>query len=205
MIDRHFGKWTVVKRAAKRRQWVCCCECGVVRSVHESNLRSGASRSCGGPGHPRPPPKIKHGHTANGIASREYRSWTQMLVRCGNPRAPNFSTYGGAGIHVCAAWRDSFEAFLCDMGPRPEGTTLDRRDNRKGYTPANCRWATPAEQAVNRGTTHWLTFNGETKTLTAWARLIGISDTGLLARVRLGQSPPHILRPSRRPRFEVTP
>lgn len=120
-----------------------------------------------------------------------------MVARCTNPKAPNFHAYGGAGVRVCAAWRD-FTAFLRDMGPRPIGTSIDRIDNRKGYQPGNCRWATPTEQATNRGTTHWLTINGETKSLTAWARQIGISDTGLLARVRLGQQPPRLLRPSNR-------
>lgn len=197
MIGRTFGKWSVVAKGRKRRTWECECSCGRRRQVHESNLRSGASRSCGK--HDRPPGKIKHGHTAGGVVSPEYRTWTQMLVRCANARAPNFKAYGGSGVRVCAAWRKSFEAFLRDMGPRPVGTSIDRIDNRKGYAPGNCRWATPAEQANNRSSTHWLTFGGETKTLTAWARQIGISDTGLLARVRLGQTPPHILRPSRRP------
>lgn len=85
------------------------------------------------------------------VATPEYRSWQMMKNRCHNPNARDYAYYGGRGISVCKRWRESFSAFLEDMGRRPGiEYTLDRKNADKNYTPSNCRWATRQEQARNR-------------------------------------------------------
>lgn len=85
------------------------------------------------------------------IRVREYAAWGAMIQRCTNPRHPRWKYYGARGITVCARWRQSFDAFLADMGRKPHPSlTLDRRNNDGHYEPGNCRWATWTEQRANR-------------------------------------------------------
>ena len=86
------------------------------------------------------------------LTVRERSSWNNMRQRCLNQRHPAYPDYGGRGITVCKRWLgpNGFIAFLADMGARPIGKSLDRRDVDGNYEPDNCRWATPLEQMRNR-------------------------------------------------------
>lgn len=79
-----------------------------------------------------------------------YRSWVAMRRRCSDQNYVEFHLYGGRGVSVCDEWQNSFEAFFEDMGLRPKGHTLDRKDPDLGYSKENCRWATHADQAKNK-------------------------------------------------------
>lgn len=92
---------------------------------------------------------MKHGKCVGGRVTTEYQIWVDMRRRCNDPRRTAYKNYGGRGIRVCRRW-DNFENFYKDMGPRPDGRSLDRRDNTKGYNRTNCRWATRSEQRQNR-------------------------------------------------------
>ena len=78
-----------------------------------------------------------------------YSTWSGMITRCYNPKQPHYARYGGRGIIVCEKWRRDFWAFVADMGERPPGMTLDRKNPDLGYGPHNCKWATDIEQRHN--------------------------------------------------------
>lgn len=121
------------------------------------------------------PWNFKHGDAANDHQASEYNAWRSMRLRCHTPTNRAYKNYGGRGISVCERWRNSYDAFLKDVGRKPSaGHTLERIDNSGNYEPGNVRWATRSEQAQNRRTTHRITFQGQTKTLREWAEFVGL-------------------------------
>ena len=122
---------------------------------------------------------VIHGHAKTGgkNASPTYESWASMKMRCRNPRYGSYTQYGAKGIDYCDRW-ESFENFLADMGVRPPGTSLDRIDGTKGYTPDNCRWATTKEQNENRRSSVWIEYQGARILMIDFARMLGMrADT----------------------------
>ncbi len=124
----------------------------------------------------------KHGHTTHDGSSPTYKSWHMMKQRCTNPTNKQYKDYGGRGIKVCKKWF-SFTGFLADMGVRPEGTSLERLDNNKGYNAKNCVWATKKAQQRNRRTNRWLTLGSETKLLSEWAEQLGVPPHTISSRI----------------------
>lgn len=113
----------------------------------------------------------------------EYHVWKALRARCYNPKNPRFEDYGGRGIKVCDRWRHDFSAFLADMGRRPPGCSIERKNNDLGYDPDNCRWATSAEQMINRRNTRMVDYHGEIIPLATLTKRFKIPANTLRARV----------------------
>jgi hypothetical protein len=125
-----------------------------------------------------------------------YGIWKGMLSRCLNPDDDSYHRYGGRGITVCQAWRDSIDTFARDVGQRPSiEHSLDRVDNNGNYEPGNVRWATRTQQQHNRRDNVMLTMNGVTKTVSEWSRETGIHRRTITRRIRSGVPSELILKP----------
>jgi hypothetical protein len=165
-------------------QWECLCECGktCVKTNHE--LQKGAkscSAACG----------VSRSNTERAIHgmydSKEYKAWKGMRQRCLNPNHTKFHRYGGRGIPICDAWKDSFLQFLADVGLAPEGVlTIDRIENEKGYEPGNVKWSTRKEQSNNREVTIRTELNGETLPLSGIAEKYGLPRYLVYQRFKRG-------------------
>jgi hypothetical protein len=144
-----FGRLTAVSRVGSRNRdsiWLCRCDCGRSHRAILYNLRNGHTRSCGCLKADAMRRRATHGMRD----TREFNIWNSMRQRCSNPRQPSYQDYGARGIRVCELWQNSFAVFFADMGPCPSGHSIERVNNDAGYSPENCKWATPLEQRHNR-------------------------------------------------------
>ncbi len=129
--------------------------------------------------------KVLHGKNR----SPEHRAWKNMKSRCYNKNRICYPNYGGRGITVCKEWRISFLAFLRDMGEKPtEKHSLDRINNDRGYFHGNCKWSTKREQNRNMRRNIKLTANGRAQIQADWARELGLPQSTLQSRLRVGLS-----------------
>jgi len=167
-----------------------CAICNAVVKVRKSQKQT--RKTCGGDCFKeyRSRQMVKSGisRTHGMYGARTYGIWAGMIQRCVNKSVKSYPRYGGAGITVCDAWIQSFEAFYADMGEAPIGYQIDRKDSALGYEKDNCRWVDLKTQARNRRSTVFLTVDGETKPLPEWAEKFGISGDVIRLRLRRGWS-----------------
>lgn len=186
-----YGQLQIVREVEKRqfpsgqshRRFLALCDCGKQTTVILGDIRTGNTTSCGCvfleslSSNPR-------GKTHGQTGTPTYTSWLSMRERSVHIRNhPSTKWYHERGITVCDRW-ESFEAFLEDMGERPEGTTLDRIKNDENYEPKNCRWATDEVQNNNRSNNINVMIKGEKMGLAKACRAIGIHPASVRFRVQ---------------------
>lgn len=173
-----YGRLTVVGSVRRngREYYECLCSCGNTKVIDKRALtrKTGATRSCGCLSlEAASIPKIlKHGmsHTV------EHSIWRGIIDRCNNPNNKAYKHYGGKGIGVCKEWvsANGFMNFYTAMGTRPSAAhSIDRTDNRKGYSPDNCRWATQKEQIRNSSKVVKVTVQDLSYCIAEWAEVLG--------------------------------
>lgn len=180
-----FGRLTALRWCKKsgRSAWVVRCDCGAEKTVWTCGLRTGAVISC------TCLRKERFHNRTHGLSGTTcYRHWQAMKERCHRPTHKDYPNYGAKGIRVCKRWRgkNGFVNFLEDMGPKPEGMSIDRINYRGHYSPKNCQWATNVQQAKNRKTTRWITYLGRTQTMLDWSRETGVHVATVHWRLKKG-------------------
>lgn len=195
LSGRVFGELTVLRRATpeesprgklRKTAWWVKCSCGRERLVFGDYLRYEKTKVCGINGHTwwsLQPPTLRQEY------SSERRSWLSMKERCYRQEHKNFKHYGGRGIVVCDRWKNNFEAFLEDMGPKPSPEhTIERMDTDGNYELGNCRWATDEEQRLNTRRTVFVEVAGTKVRLQDYAKSLNLRAATIYYRLKLGWS-----------------
>ena len=178
-----FGRLFVIEKVKRNKStlWKCQCDCGNITYVDTTRLRRGEIVSCGCYMREIARKPKKHGMTGTPL----YIKYQAMIGRCKYPSNINYKAYGGRGICVCEEWQKDFRNFYkwAMENGYEDGLTIDRIDVDGNYEPSNCRFVPMSEQYNNRTDNHYLTYNGETHTLSEWSRIKGINVGTLKDRV----------------------
>lgn len=190
LSGKRFGRLEAIRRVGfDSRQsslWECRCDCGNIAIVRINSLTTGNTKSCGCyMKDVVSSMTIKRNTTHGKSRSRTYRIWNKIKERCQDHNNKSYENYGARGIKICDRWR-KYENFIADMGECPEGLTIERIDNDKGYFPNNCKWATRKEQNNNTRANRILEFKGQRKTLAQWSELVGINYKTIHTRLSNG-------------------
>lgn len=179
------GRWAYIPQTMgldkhNARTILCKCECGTEKPVRIRTLLSGQSKTC------VKCMRITHGDSY----SKLYKAYQSMHTRCYNNKHLHYARYGGSGIKICQEWHEyvKFKNWAINNGYK-EGLQIDRIDTYGDYSPSNCRYVTPKQNARNRKDSHLLTAFGETKPVCVWAedpRCV-VKGTTLRERLRRGE------------------
>lgn len=187
LTGQKFGKLTVIKKNGndkyKNIVWLCKCDCGKETIVNTTRLKSGYTKSCGC----LTVEKLLERNTKHNMThTRIYKIYQGLIQRCYNSNNPAYKNYGGRGIKVCDEWKNDFLSFYnwaINNGYNNE-LTLDRINNNGNYKPNNCRWVTVKKQSNNRRSNHYITYNGETHSISEWSSILKIPYSMLNHRIQ---------------------
>lgn len=186
LTGQRFGRLVVTGFSCyrhSRKYWFCKCDCGNVHVVEGGHLKSGHTKSCGCL-QPEVAKKAMFKH--NECHTRLHNTWINMCGRCSNPRHSRYKHYGKRGISVCQEWRSNYTAFrdwALSNGYKND-LTIDRINVNGNYCPENCRWATNAQQSVNKQNSIVVEYHGRTQPLSVWCKELGIKYTTAYMRLR---------------------
>lgn len=188
VIGNRYGSLVVKKQTGVDKHgcllFLCKCDCGNEKEVASRYLTEGRIKSCG----------CKRSRSKNMYLSPTYKSWISAKQRCYNQSSSQYNNYGGRGIAMCERWKNSFTAFLEDMGERPSKKhTLDRINVDGNYEPQNCRWATPIEQSNNRRNNRILEVGDKRLSVAQFSRLYGINYSNVMMELRNDKKPLEII------------
>ena len=195
IIGNKYNKLTVLnfeKKELRKNHWryyyKCKCECGKTTIVERDNIVSGKTKTCGCS---RSEAKTKH----NLCHSRIYKIYNDMKKRCYNKKSKSYKNYGERGIVICKEWLNDFMNFYnwsMENG-YADNLSIDRINVDGDYEPSNCRWATQKEQANNTRRNRYLTYKGETHTISEWSDIYNLKSATIRARLAYGYTPEQAL------------
>lgn len=192
LTGQRFGRLVVIgigERKAGRIAWECKCDCGNTKNITGQSLKAGLARSCGCL---RKEIARKKATKHLLCGTRLYYAYDNMKRRCYDKKSDHYKWYGAEGKGLCPEWsgKDGFQRFAdwSLANGYTDELTIDRIDNTKGYSPDNCRWVTPKENCRNKRNNHFITYQGETKTIAEWAEVFGMPDSTLRQRIKAGWS-----------------
>lgn len=199
-VGARYGRLVVLDPgpAVRAGKATCICDCGKTCTPQRNSLRAGHTLSCGCLARENSVKLGRSGMTHGKSSNPEFWAWHAMRQRCENANHPEFFRYGARGITVCERWKKS-DNFLDDMGPKPSPRhSLERTNNSLGYSPENCKWATPDVQSRNTRRNRMITFEGRTQIMTDWAIEKGLRPDALWSRLSSGWSLAEAMQPSKR-------
>jgi len=163
--------------------WLFKCDCGIEKILRKSRVINGETKSCGC----KRGELISIANTRHGLIKHPlYRIFHGIKVRCYNEKDQHYSNYGALGVRVSDEWLDAPQKFIqwaLDNGWR-KGLQIDKDiiPQKLGIPPIlysswTCSVVGAKENANCTRKSRYVTYNGETKTISGWSAFLVSPNT----------------------------